>query len=143
LPSILELAAPRLLCYSRESTIAEKFEAIPKLRELNSRMKYFYDIWLLSRQFGFDGETLAEAIRLTLEQRETELPDKTVAFSQEFIMAKKIQWNAFRKKLEQDHVPTEFEDIIMKVKEFIDPIATSLISRKPPPLKWPASGPWK
>src|SRR5208283_6125955 len=58
LPTMLDLPAPRLLCYSRESTIAEKFEAMVKLRELNSRMQDFYDIWLLSRQFDFEGERL-------------------------------------------------------------------------------------
>ena len=105
-------------------------------------MKDFYDIWLLSRQFGFDGKTLSEAIKLTLEQRGTELPDEIVAFSQEFIEEKQIQWNAFRKKLEQIHVPDEFEDIVIKVKEFIDPISSALISRRPPPLKWSAPGPW-
>jgi len=113
-----------------------------KLRELNSRMKDFYDIWLLSRHFGFEGKTLAEAIRLTLEQRGTRLPDKIVAFSQEFIVTKQIQWNAFRKKLKQDHVPTEFENIVMQVRKFIGPIASALISRKPPPSKWSAPGPW-
>jgi predicted nucleotidyltransferase component of viral defense system len=142
LPSILDFAAPRLLCYSRESAIAEKFEAMLKLRGLNSRMKDFYDIWLLSRQFGFDGETLSEAIRLTLEQRGTELPDEIVAFSQEFITAKRSQWKAFRKKLGQDHVPAEFEHIAMTLKEFIDPIASALASRKPPPSRWSAPGPW-
>ena len=142
LPSILGFTPPRLLCYSRESAIAEKFEAMLKLRELNSRMKDFYDIWLLSRQFGFDGKTLSEAIKLTLEQRSTELPDEIVAFSQEFIEEKQIQWNAFRKKLEQDHVPAKFEGIVNKVKEFIDPIASALASRKSPPSKWSASGPW-
>ena len=142
LPSILDFAAPRLLCYSRESAIAEKFEAMLKLRGLNSRMKDFYDIWLLSRQFGFDGKTLSEAIRLTLEQRGTELPDEIVAFSKEFIAAKRSQWNAFRKNLGQDHVPAEFEHIAMTLKEFIDPIASALASRKPPPSRWSAPGPW-
>jgi len=99
-------------------------------------------IWLLSRQFGFDGKTLPEVIMLTLEQRETELPNEIVAFSQEFIKSKKIQWNAFSKKLQQDHVPIEFENIVMKVIEFIDPIVSALASRKPPPSRWSASGPW-
>ena len=142
LPSMLGFTPPRLLCYSRESAIAEKFEAMLKLRELNSRMKDFYDIWLLSRHFGFEGETLSEAIRLTLEQRGTELPDEVVAFSNEFVAAKQTQWNAFREKLEQDHVPAKFEGIVNKVKEFIDPIASALASRKSPPSKWSASGPW-
>jgi predicted nucleotidyltransferase component of viral defense system len=71
LPTLLDNPAPRLLCYSRESVIAEKFEAMVKLGELNSRMKDFYDIWLLSRQFNFAGNSLAEAIRLTFERRGT------------------------------------------------------------------------
>jgi len=44
LPCMLDFPAPSLLCYSRESAIAEKFEAMVKLGHLNSRMKDFYDI---------------------------------------------------------------------------------------------------
>ena len=142
IPAMLEFPAPILLCYSPESSISEKFEAMLKLRELNSRVKDFYDIWLLSRHFEFEGKTLSEAIRLTLKQRGTKLPDKIVAFSQEFIATKQIQWNAFRKKLKQERVPAEFENIVMQVKEFIGPIASALTSRKSPPSKWSAPGPW-
>ncbi len=52
------------------------------------------------------------------------------------------KWNAFRKKLKQDHIPTEFEDIVMKVKMFIAPIASALTSKKPLPSNWSAPGPW-
>ncbi len=62
LPTLLGSPAPQLLCYSRESAIAEKFEAMVKLGELNSRMKDFYDIWLLSRQFEFSGQKFIRAI---------------------------------------------------------------------------------
>ena len=41
-PTFLEQPAPRLLCYSRESAIAEKFEAMMSLRDLNSRMQHSY-----------------------------------------------------------------------------------------------------
>jgi hypothetical protein len=58
-PTIPQMPAPNIHGYSRESAVAEKFEAMVKLGILNSRMKDFYDIWLLSRQFDFDGETLA------------------------------------------------------------------------------------
>jgi hypothetical protein len=54
-PTLLDFPAPRLKGYPRETAIAEKFEAMVKLGTLNSRMKDFYDIWLLSRQFDFDG----------------------------------------------------------------------------------------
>ncbi len=140
--SILDFESPRLLCYSRESTIAEKFEAMLKHRELNSRMKDFYDIWLLSRHYDFDGDILSEAIRLTLEQRRTDIPRVIVAFSQEFISAKQIQWNAFRKKIKQDNVPANFENIVMQVKSFIGPIASALTSQTQPPSRWDAPGPW-
>ena len=79
---------------------------------------------------------------MTLEQRGTEIPDKIVAFSQEFIAVKRNQWNAFRKKLKQDCVPVEFEHIVMTVKEFIDPIVSALASKKTPPSRWSAPGPW-
>jgi hypothetical protein len=46
--------------------IAEKFEAMVKLGILNSRMKDFFDIWLLSRQFEFNGLTLSDAIQKTV-----------------------------------------------------------------------------
>jgi predicted nucleotidyltransferase component of viral defense system len=44
IPTILELPAPELQAYNQETTIAEKFEAMVKLGELNSRMKDFFDI---------------------------------------------------------------------------------------------------
>ncbi len=60
-PALLDFPAPELNGYTMESTIAEKFQAMVKLGVLNSRMKDFYDIWMLSRAFDFTGETLAEA----------------------------------------------------------------------------------
>ena len=142
IPSMLEFPSPWLLCYSRESLIAEKFEAMLKHRELNSRMKDFHDIWLLSRHFGFEGRQLSEAIKLTLEQRGTSLAVNIVAFSDEFISTKQTQWNAFRKKLRQDHIPENFEEIVKQVKDFIGPITSALMSDKSPPSKWSAPGPW-
>jgi len=72
-PTLLDFPAPRLKGYPRETAIAEKFEAMIKLGTLNSRMKDFYDIWLLSRQFDFDGPTLAQAVTATFANRGTAL----------------------------------------------------------------------
>ena len=57
-PVMLDLPAPRLRAYARETVIAEKFQAMVALGRANSRMKDFYDIWLLSRSFPFDDERL-------------------------------------------------------------------------------------
>jgi hypothetical protein len=98
-PVILNDPAPYILCYSRESTIAEKFEAMVKLGELNSRMKDFYDIWLLARQFSFESRTLQTAIKRTFENRGTQIPQNIKAFSIEFTSTKQNQWKSFRKRL--------------------------------------------
>lgn len=142
LPVMLDLPAPRLLCYSRESSIAEKFEAMVKLGILNSRMKDFYDIWLLSRRFDFIGTELARAIRLTFERRETELPIEIEAFRQSFVDAKQTQWTAFRNRIQQPHVPASFAEVATSLEQFLLPVASALSSGKPFPANWAAPGPW-
>lgn len=142
-PTLLDDPAPRLLCYSRESAIAEKFETMVKLGELNSRMKDFYDIWLLSRQFDFVRENLVEAIRLTFDQRGTPLPDDIVAYTKGFGETKQTQWAAFHRRLRQDHVPISFSEVVISVSDFIGPLAAALSSGKAAPDRWTAPGPWE
>lgn len=141
-PGLLDFPSPRLLCYSRESAIAEKFEAMVKLGELNSRMKDFYDIWLLSRQFDFNGADLTEAIRLTFAQRHTEIPETVTAFTAGFGNTKQRQWQALNRRLQQDHVPTDLLEIIAGLESFLAPIVVALRSGDTPPADWKAPGPW-
>jgi hypothetical protein len=67
-PALLDFPAPALSPYPHETVIAEKLQAMVYLRTLNSRMKDFYDVWLLARQFAFDGSVLAKAIAATFRQ---------------------------------------------------------------------------
>lgn len=142
-PTILKSPVPKLLCYSRESVIAEKFEAMLKLGELNSRMKDFYDIWVLSRQFDFEGKNLAQAISLTINHRGTTIPTDITAFSKEFIKVKQVQWTAFIKRLGLEYVPANFEEIVTSVEAFLMPMVSALISNTEPPVLWHASKSWK
>lgn len=73
-PVLLDFPAPELLCYPRETAIAEKFEAMVSLGALNSRMKDFYDIWLLCQQFPFRMKPLRKSIQATFTQRGAALP---------------------------------------------------------------------
>ena len=142
-PTILDFPAPQLRCYSRESAIAEKLEAMVKLGELNSRMKDFYDIWMLARKFGFDSVSLAEAIRKTFIRRQTDLPVSVVALSDEFSQLKQVQWNAFHRRLGQDHVPVAFEDVLLVLRMFLKPVIESVRSEGTSSLIWVAGGPWR
>jgi len=138
LPCMLDFPAPSLLCYSRESAIAEKFEAMIKLGHLNSRMKDFYDIWLLSRQFRFELSNLAEAVKLTFKQRGTELSQPIETFSADFIFSRLSMWAAFRKRLKQDHVPASFQDIATEVESFLAPVINGASEEK----EWTPAGSW-
>jgi len=142
LPVMLDLPSPKLLCYSKESVIAEKFEAMVKLGTLNSRMKDFYDIWLLSRMLEFEGDRLGEAVRLTFTRRGTTLSGQVVAFEKGFSENKQAQWGAFRRRLDQDQIPESFQEIISSVKAFLEPIAYTLAEGNEFSDKWIASGPW-
>jgi hypothetical protein len=84
-PSLLGLPSPRLRAYPKETVIAEKLEAMVVLGMANSRMKDFYDVWMMSRELQFDGWTLAQAMQATFQHRRHELPHTApTAFTEEF-----------------------------------------------------------
>ena len=143
LTSILPLPVTSMNCYSRESVIAEKFEAMSSLGFLNSRMKDFYDIWLLSSSFTFDGQLLAEAIRKTFEHRDTDISSTPTAFSDAFVDEGNVQWKAFRRKLKEDESPELFASVVQQCRTFLRPLTEGILSEEKFMKKWPANGPWE
>ena len=102
LPVLLDLPQPRLRVYARETVIAEKFQAMVMLGLANSRMKDFYDVWILSRSYEFDDDRLPRAIAATFERRGTAIPlEAPVALTQAFAFdsSKQQQWAAFVRDL--------------------------------------------
>jgi Nucleotidyl transferase AbiEii toxin, Type IV TA system len=143
LPTLLNYPAPQLLCYSRESAIAEKFEAMLNLGMLNSRMKDFYDIWLLSRQFDFDGMKLARAVNLTLTHRKTVPLIPILPFTEEFAQAKQIQWIAFCKRLQREQIPQDFALVVGDIRKFLAPVVAVFMNEQPLSLGWKAGNDWE
>ena len=143
-PTILDLPAPQIRGYSKESTIAEKFEAMVRRGIMNSRMKDFWDIRLLSRQFDFDGRTLAAAITETFTARHTVIPSDPVAFTEAFIRdeAKQSQWKAFLRKNRMTGAQDTFGEAVNAVSLFLKPVVHGLVNSKPVPATWKAPGPW-
>jgi len=121
-PVILNFPNPDLLVYTKESVVAEKFEAMVQLGNQNSRMKDFYDIWVLSNNFQFEIKDLAEAVKRTFEHRKTDLSEEILAFTEEFSSLKQIQWKAFRNKLKQNDIPESFSEIMRDIKKFLQPV---------------------
>ncbi|MCK5760409.1 MAG: nucleotidyl transferase AbiEii/AbiGii toxin family protein [Candidatus Delongbacteria bacterium] len=121
-PVILNFSNPNIMSYTKESVIAEKFEAMVQLGNQNSRMKDFYDIWILSLNFSFDIQNLSEAVKKTFDHRNTKLSADIIAFSKDFPDLKQIQWKAFRNKIKQDDIPESFREIIADIKRIIVPV---------------------
>lgn len=143
-PTILPLPAPQLRGYSRESAIAEKFEAMVKLGILNSRMKDFFDIWMLSRQFDFEGHTLGTAIAKTFATRRTVVPAEPMALTGAFAAdtSKQTQWQSFIRRSRLQHAPENLTDVVTTLAVFLGPIAKALASGKVFEHVWQAPGPW-
>lgn len=84
-PTILDLPAPQLFSYNIETVIAEKFEAMISLSEVNTRMKDFYDVYYLLEFGDYDKIQLKQAIINTFKQRGTSLPKKHSIFTSAFV----------------------------------------------------------
>jgi hypothetical protein len=143
-PTLLDMSPPRIRCYSRETTIAEKFEAMTKLGIVNSRMKDFYDIWFLSRSYEFGGGVLATAIGKTFARRDTQIEPATVAFSEAFAQdaTRQAQWKAFVGKAALDNAPVELGEVIGGIRDFLQPVAKALAAGEPFDKIWRPPGPW-
>ncbi len=142
LPTLLEFPPPELQGYSRESTIAEKFQAMVYLGAINTRMKDFYDIWLLATHF--DGRTLAQAIRETFRARQTALPASPTVFGDAFAQEEKqVQWAAFARQHRLPDAPAALSEAVHLIAAFPQPVLHSLAVGEPFRGYWPPGGPWQ
>ena len=143
-PVILDMPAPKLKGYPRETVVAEKFHAMVFLGMVNTRMKDFHDVWLLAHQFDFDGAVLAEALTATFAHRKTELTLEPVVFTEAFWAdaQKNTQWRAFLDKGKIAGMPRELQAVISAIRDLLLPVIESYLSAKPLRMKWRAPGPW-
>lgn len=144
-PTILELDAPTLRGYPRETVVAEKLEAMVKLGQLNTRMKDFFDLWMLSRQFEFDGPSLATAISKTFANRQTTLTSQPVALTSVFSrdMTKQSQWRGFLRKSKLDTIPEDFSEVTEVIGGFSLPLMDALVNDQSFEMAWSPPGPWR
>lgn len=144
-PSLLELPAPRLRGYRRETTVAEKYEAMTKLGVLNSRMKDFYDIWLLGRNFDFDGSLLTEAVLRTFARRGTKIEARPVALTAAFCEdpAKQEMWSFFMRRMRLTDAPASLSEVVHAVTSLLEPVSEAITSGKVFRRTWRAPGPWQ
>lgn len=101
-PVLLEdLPAPQLRSYPKYTVVAEKFHAVCLLGMANTRMKDYFDLWVLLTEGALESTELRRAIDATFARRQLQVPDTTPsglsdAFAQDAV--KTAQWIAFLKK---------------------------------------------
>jgi len=144
-PTILGYSAPILRAYSRYTMAAEKIDAMIRLGMVNSRMKDFYDIWLISRIFEFEGTVFLDSIKNTFERRATQIPaDTPIVFTDEFRKdyQKKVQWQAFIRKSRPENAIEIFSEVMEVVSQFVIPPINAIQNDFRFNLFWPKTGPW-
>ena len=142
-PVLLDFPPPELNGYTKESTIAEKFQAMVKLGVLNTRMKDFYDIWMFSRLFDFKGEVLAEAVEKTFANRKTQFA-ASPTFDLPFMQVrpdKETQWRAFLGKAKLSEPRITFEDAVAAIETFLRPVVDALAEKRAFGKTWNVAGP--
>jgi len=119
-PTLLDKEDVKVLAYSKETIVAEKFEAIVKLTIFNTRMKDFYDISFLMHEFDFEGKALQLAIRNTFLRRQTSLTSAKELLDSDFGDQASFQrhWEAFKKRttLKSDQ---DFKNVVNEIREFL------------------------
>jgi predicted nucleotidyltransferase component of viral defense system len=127
-PTLLEMPSPRLRAYSYETLIAEKLQAMVFLGSINSRMKDFFDIWLLTEESKINGTKLQGAIQATFRNRNTPIPEDTpLALTETFAEERRQLWVIFMKRVDLTN-PPDFVQVVGELRGFIQPVLEAIKS---------------
>jgi hypothetical protein len=145
-PVLLDFPAPRIRACSRETVVAEKLQAMVMLGMANSRMKDFYDLYILARDFAFDSTVLTKAIKATFRRRKTAVPaEGPLALTDEFGQdeVKVVQWKAFVRKSGLEEEIPGLPEVLSQLREFLLPVLVAASGQGSSPGIWSPGGQWK
>lgn len=144
-PVILgEMPGPHLHVYPRYTVVAEKLQALTSLGMLNSRMKDYFDLWILAKHSDFDGQILSRAVAATFERRRTAVPTGVpIGLSDEFIndAQKGKQWQGFLRKNALD--PMSLATVVVDLRDFLMPVLAAIAAGGSHDYPWRAVAGWQ
>jgi len=118
-PTLLpDVPAPTLRAYPKATVVAEELHAVTVLGITNTRMKDFFDLWVLLRDATLDAAEPQRAVQTTFTRMQTAMPDnQPISLSDAFAndAAKQKQWRAFLSKNKLE--PLELPDVISTIRE--------------------------
>ncbi len=145
-PTILQFPEPHLFAYQKETVIAEKFQTMVVLGIANSRMKDFFDLWYLSKNFEFNGAILCQSIDATFQLRKTPIPTQIpISLTADFgdDPTKSKQWKAFVSKSKLDVEAEGLSEICTTLQKFLMPLVASISNQIKLNQNWIQPGIWK
>lgn len=145
-PCLLDQMAPTLNAYSKETVIAEKFQIMVFLGMANTRLKDFYDLWLLARSFRFSGSDLSLSIAATFERRRTRIPEEMpLAFTSEFYddPGKRAGWQAFLTRNRLIRSPLSLAEVCALLDRFLAAPSRAAATSEPFDTDWMPPGFWR
>jgi predicted nucleotidyltransferase component of viral defense system len=145
-PGLLpDLQTAHLKGYPKEAVVAEKFHAMIRHAELNSRLKDYYDLWLLTKTFEFECHSLQKAIETTFKKRTTKLSlERPASLGSDFASLNQARWNTFMNKLKLENSESEMlTDIIDQVWKFLKEPLRASINKSKSDRKWIPNRGWK
>lgn len=113
-----DLPAPRLRAYPKYTVVAEKLHAICLLGRTNSRMKDYFDLWVLLTEEDLAPDELRRAVEATFARRRLAMPaDLPIGLSDAFAQdpIKQRQWAAFFKK--NGLAPRELAEVVARLRD--------------------------
>lgn len=145
-PTLLNDPQPVILAYTPESVVAEKLEAMVVLGITNSRVKDFADLHYLASNFGFAGQSTADAVRKTFKRRGTPVPkSEPVALTEEFwtTTGRETQVRAFGRRARLDMTLEDLRQFLPLLRSFLLPVLDAIRSDRDFDTTWLPGGPWQ
>lgn len=138
-PTVLDFPAPEIKGYTIESLMSEKFSAMIEKGEANSRMKDFYDIWLIKKNNLFNKEKFKSALKATFDNRRMELPSGDRILNEILFLEgspKQIEWKNFLDNMNIKIAPEKLSDVAMDIESLMKNILAEIHKEKETENDW-------
>jgi len=134
--------APTVLAYPIETVVAEKAAIIEEHGMINTRLKDYFDLLMISKTQEFSGVLLSQAVRNTFDFRETPVPSLEMdGLSAEFVEDHNVAWNAFLKKIDYRE-PLPFAEVVNEIRAFVEPVVKATAVRDEFTMDWKPGEGW-
>lgn len=143
MPTLLDGFAPRpeVLAYPLETVVAEKVHAMAQFGIANTRVKDYFDIWMLSRTQAFEGSDLVSAVFRTFEAQGRAIPAAPFeALEEDYADEQASVWKAFLNRI--DHrSPLDLSQVVADIALMVHPVTEAARTGESLDASWvPGSG---